>query len=57
MNALVTLRECRDKMNKLRAARGFFKGRIDGILDESSAAGGAQKKQKTKAKVRVTSDV
>ncbi|CAK0806782.1 unnamed protein product [Prorocentrum cordatum] len=38
--ALVTLRESRLKMNKLRAARGFFKGRIDGVVDESAAAGG-----------------
>ena len=37
---LVTLRESRHKMNKLRAARGFFKGRIDGVVDESAAAGG-----------------
>ncbi|CAK0847357.1 unnamed protein product [Prorocentrum cordatum] len=38
--ALVTLRESRLKMNKIRAARGFFKGRIDGVVDESAAAGG-----------------
>ena len=37
---LVALRESRQKMNKLRAARGFFKGRIDGVVDESAAAGG-----------------
>ncbi|CAK0825490.1 unnamed protein product [Prorocentrum cordatum] len=38
--ALVTLRESRFKMNKIRAARGFFKGKIDGVVDESAAAGG-----------------
>ncbi|CAK0831810.1 unnamed protein product, partial [Prorocentrum cordatum] len=38
--ALVMLRESRLKMNKTRAARGFFKGRIDGVVDESAAAGG-----------------
>ncbi|CAK0827876.1 unnamed protein product, partial [Prorocentrum cordatum] len=38
--ALVTLRESRLKMNKIQAARGFFKGRIDGVVDESAAAGG-----------------
>ncbi|CAK0904441.1 unnamed protein product [Prorocentrum cordatum] len=38
--AFVTLRESRLKMNKIRAARGFFKGRIDGVVGESAAAGG-----------------
>ncbi|CAK0808101.1 unnamed protein product [Prorocentrum cordatum] len=38
--ALVTLRESRLKINKIRAARGFFKGRIDGKVHESAAAGG-----------------
>ncbi|CAK0798713.1 unnamed protein product [Prorocentrum cordatum] len=38
--ALVTLRESRLKMNKIRAARGFFEERIDGVVDESAAADG-----------------
>ena len=38
MNALVTLRESRERMNKMRTARGFFKGKIEGMLDESTAA-------------------
>ncbi|CAK0884198.1 unnamed protein product, partial [Prorocentrum cordatum] len=38
--ALVTPRESRLQMNKIRAARGLFKGRIDGVVDESAAAGG-----------------
>ncbi|CAK0822266.1 unnamed protein product, partial [Prorocentrum cordatum] len=37
---LVTTRESRLKMNQLRAAKGFFKRRIDGVVDESAAAGG-----------------
>ena len=43
MNALVRLRESRDRMNKMRTARFFCKGRIGGTLDESAAAGGAPK--------------
>ncbi|CAK0849524.1 unnamed protein product [Prorocentrum cordatum] len=37
---LVTMRESRLKMNKLRAARELFEGRADGVVDESAAAGG-----------------
>ncbi|CAK0898700.1 unnamed protein product, partial [Prorocentrum cordatum] len=37
---VVTMREGRLKMNTLRAARRFFKGKIDGGVDESAAAGG-----------------
>ena len=50
MNALVTLRESRERMNKMRTARGFFKGNIEGMLDESTAAGGKPKKGKGKGK-------
>ena len=37
-------------MNKMRTARGFFKGKIEGMLDESTAAGGKPKKGKGKGK-------
>ncbi|CAK0877498.1 unnamed protein product, partial [Prorocentrum cordatum] len=37
---LVTMRESRLKMNKLQAAKGFFKGGIGGAVDENAAAGG-----------------
>lgn len=30
--ALITMRESRAKMNQVRVARGFFKGRIDGTM-------------------------
>ena len=33
--SLVTMRQSRDTMNRLRSARGFFKGKIDGVLEES----------------------
>ena len=36
--AMVTLKENRDKMNKIRMVRDFFKGRIDGSLSESTSS-------------------
>ena len=50
--ALVTMKQSRDYMNKVRTARGFFKGKIEGVLDESTAAGGQPTGSKGKPKGR-----
>ena len=47
---LVTMRQSRDTMNRLRSARGFFKGKIDGVLEESSGPGMQKGKGKSKTK-------
>ena len=39
-HALVTPRESRGKMNKLRSSRGLVKGKVDGVLDEGTASSG-----------------
>ena len=48
--SLVTMRQSRDTMNRLRSARGFFKGKIDGVLEESS--GPSMQKGKGKGKTK-----
>ena len=48
--SLVTMRQSRDTMNRLRSARGFFKGKIDGVLEESSGPGMRKGKGKGKTK-------
>ena len=48
--ALVTMRQSRDTMNRLRSARGFFKGKIDGVLEESNGPSTQTGKGKGKIK-------
>ena len=48
--SLVTMRQSRDTMNRLRSARGFFKGKIDGVLEESSGPSMQMGKGKGKTK-------
>ena len=33
---LISMKQSRDKMNKMRIARGFFKGKFDGMIEEES---------------------
>ena len=48
--ALVTMRQSRYTMNRFRNVRGFFKGKIDGVLEESSGPG--MQKGKGKGKIK-----
>ena len=48
--SLVTMRQSRDTMNRLRSARGFLKGKIDGVLEESSGPSMQTGKGKGKTK-------
>jgi hypothetical protein len=32
---LITMKQSREKLNRMRIARGFFKGKIDGTIEES----------------------
>ena len=48
--SLVTMRQSRDTMNRLRSARGFFKGKIDGVVEESNGPGMQKGKGKGKTK-------
>ena len=49
--SLVTIRQSRDTMNRLRSARGFFKGKIDGVGGVERSWHAEEKgKNKTKGK-------
>ena len=50
--SLVTMRQSRDTMNRLRSARGFFKGKIDGVLEESSGPSIRQRTKPTSREVQ-----
>lgn len=47
-DALVAMRQSHQRTNRLRFARGFFKDRIEGVLDET--AGGSSDMQKGQGK-------
>ena len=58
--SLVTMRQSRDTMNRLRSARGFLMGKIDGVLEESNGPGmqkgkGQRQDQRKRQRTRSTS--
>ena len=55
--SLVTMRQSRDTMNRLRSARGFFKGKIDGVLEESNGPGMQNGKGKARPKEKAKDEV
>ena len=50
-DSLVTMRQSRETMNRLRSARGFFKGKIDAFLARRRARAKARPKDKAKDEV------